>query len=229
MSTKRFAGRRFLFTFMFAALTGWCMLVPAAVVCADPIQGTISAVGTAEVAGTWDGHLWYQYTYTIEWSDLDYGLSHASLLQLPGCAAEDHLYLFPTERAEPYDGRSTGDGWEVGDPVVYTIFYDGTFLRTGGDPSLDADVSPPQLPVVKFEPVSGDDEPGKDGIGQFSFLANIEPTTGVLEGYVLAKHDGMVAVGNLSGAYPSCTVTPEPATMALLGLGLGAMLLARRK
>ena len=188
MSTQRFAGRGFLFASMFVALTGWCMLVPAAVVCADPIQGTLSAVGTAEAVGTWDGYLWYQYTYTIEWSDFQFGLSHVSLLELAGCAAEDHLYLFPTDLAEPYDGKSTGNGWEVGDPVVYTMFYDGILLRTGGDPSLDPDVSPPELPVVKFEPRENG-EAGKEGVGQFSFIANIEPTTGVLEGYVLAKHD----------------------------------------
>ena len=214
---------------MFLAAAGWCLFVPAAVVSACPIQGTISAVGTAEEVGTWNGYLWYEYTYTVEWSDFDYALSHVSLLQLPGCAAEDHLYLFPTDLAEPYDGRSTGEDWEVGDPVVYTILYDGSFRRTGGDPSLDPDVSPPELPVIQFEPREDDDEPGNNGIGQFSFIANIVPTTGILEGYVLGKHDGMVAVGNLSGAYPSCTPTPEPATMALLGLGLGAMLLARKK
>ena len=206
-----------------------CLLVPASGSLADVIQGNISAVGTVEEAGTWDGYLWYRYTYTVTWSDFDHGLSHMSLLQLAGCAELDHLYLFPMDRGEAWDGRSTDDDWEVGDPVDYTVLYEGSLLRTGGDPSLDPDVSPPELPVVKYEPCDGGSEPGKSGVGEFSFIANIEPKTGTLENAVLAKHDGMVAVGDLTGVYPRCTITPEPATMALLGLGLGGLIAWRRR
>jgi len=205
------------------------LLAPAAGATADVIQGTISAVGTVEEAGTWDGYLWYRYTYTVTWSDFDHGLSHMSLLQLAGCAMPDHQYLFPMDRGEAWDGRSTDDGWDVGDPLDYTVLYAGTFIRTGGDPSLGPDVSPPELPVVKYEPFGGGSEPGKSGVGEFSFIANIEYTTGTLEDAVLAKHAGDVAVGHLTGAYPRCTVTPEPATMALLGLGLGGLIACRRR
>jgi len=205
------------------------LLAPAAGVMADVIQSTISAVGTAEEAGTWDGYLWYRYTYTVTWSDFDHGLSHMSLLQLAGCAEPDHLYLFPMARGEACDGQSTDDGWEVGDSVEYTVLYAGGFIRTGGDPSLEPDVSPPELPVVKYEPFGGGAEPGKSGVGEFSFIANIEPATGTHEDVVVAKHSGDVAVGDLAGAYPRCTVTPEPATMALLGIGLGILIVRHRR
>lgn len=197
---------------------------------ADVIQGTISATGTAEVAGVWDGYTWYKYTYVVEWSDLDHGLSHLDLLQIAGCAESDHLFVFDPLGCEPYDGMSTGEDSEEGPPPDYTVFYDGMLLRSGGDPSLDPEQSPPGLPVIKYEPQSdGEDEPGKSGIGVFWFYANILPTTGTLADYVLAKHDGMVAVGDLTGAYPMCTVTPEPATMGLLGLGVLGLMLRRRK
>ena len=36
-------------------------------------------------------------------------------------------------------------------------------------------------------------------------------------------------LGNLTGAYPSCTITPEPAAIGLLGLGALALLKRKRK
>ncbi|MBN2583278.1 MAG: PEP-CTERM sorting domain-containing protein [Planctomycetes bacterium] len=205
-----------------------CLFVLTPAVLADPIQGTVSATGTVTVEGAWDGYLWYRYTYTVEWSGLDHALSHMDLLQLPGCANDDHLFLFPSDLCLPdVDGLSTSDYWEPGDPVIFTVLYEGTFLRTGGDPSMDPDVSPPGLPVIKYEPLCGLFEPGKDGVGVFSFICNVIPTYGTLTDFVLVKHNGDVAVGDLTGAYPSCTPTPEPFTSALLGLGMGGLMVAR--
>ena len=206
-----------------------CVLAAGSAARADLVQGTISATGVVQLEGEWDGYQWYRYTYTIEWSDFDYGLSHVNLLQLAGCAEPDHLYLFPMDLGEANDGWSTGEDWEEGMPICQEILYEGEFLRTGGDPSVPDAYSPDNLPVVKFEPIDAGTEPGNLGIGEFTFVANILPATGTLTDVVVAKHDGMIAVGDLSGAYPSCTVVPEPTTMALLGLGMGTMLIARKR
>jgi hypothetical protein len=203
-----------------------CLSVGVGATHAAPV---ISAVGVAEVEGVWDGYEWYRYTYTVEWSGFTRGLSHLSLLQLPGCALDDHLFLFPTDLGEPFDGQSTGAEWEPGDAVVFSVFYEGSFLRTGGDPSVGPELSPPALPVIKYEAVGGDDEPGKSGVGVFTFICNVYPAYGTLNDFVIVKHGAGADVGNLTGAYPSCTPTPEPVTAALLGLGLGGLIAARRR
>jgi len=210
----------------------------AAVVClsasaparADLIEGAISAVGSVQSEGIWDGYQWYRYSYTVEWSGFNRALSHMDLLQLPGCANPDHLFLFPVDFGAPSDGSSTGEQWKPGDPVIFTVFYKGSLLRTGGDPSLLSSMNPLGLPVIKYEPVPGSmDEPGKSGVGVFTFICNVYPAYGTLTDFVLAKHGVQGAVGDLTGAYPSCTPTPEPMTAALVGLGLGGLLISRRR
>ncbi|NLX58127.1 MAG: PEP-CTERM sorting domain-containing protein [Phycisphaerae bacterium] len=211
-----------------AALVCLSASVPAR---ADLIEGSISAVGTVQSDGVWDGYEWYRYTYTVEWSGFSRALSHLDLLQLPGCANLDHLFLFPSDVGlAPFDGLSTGEEWEPGDPVVFSVAYQGSFLRTGGDPSIPSELNPLALPVIKYEAIPGSmDEPGKNGVGVFIFICNVYPTYGTLTDFVLAKHNGNVAVGDLTGAYPSCTPTPEPMTAALVGLGLGGLIVSRRR
>lgn len=106
--------------------------------------------------------------------------------------------------------------------------WSGYFERNG-DPSLDPPVTDP---VAKcndpfFPP---DAEPGPEGYGTFSFYAYIIPEYGLYTDVLVAKAGTIPdTYGDLTGAYPSCIIIPEPATICLLGLGALAGLIKRKR
>lgn len=195
---------------------------------AAPATGSvISAVGTATqiAGGEYDG--WYKYTYTVTW-DLSKGLSHWDLVLKPACLDGLHFFDFAPENGLTKDGQSTGETWDIGDPVCYKVNYGAEFSPTG-DPSTNV-----TAPIIKWEPTSSYYEPGKEGTGQFWFYANVVPQTGTFDDVIVAKYGNNTRLGDLTGAYPSCNViqpqpVPEPATMAMLAFGGAMVYFARRR
>jgi len=207
---------------VYAVLASLAVLVGALVWPAAAEACLISATGTAELVTGGDYAGWYKYTYDMTWS-LRKGLSHWDLILKPGCTQPDHQIVFETELGGPYDGLSTGDGWKPSKPVDFTVPYEGMF-KPQGDPSIHL-----TAPLIKWEPDETYDEPGKKGIGQFWFFANILPEYSTLANVVVAKYGKKKVSGDLAGAYPSCQTIPEPATVVLLGLGGVGIVLTRRR
>ena len=184
------------------------------------ITGTCTATEITD-AGPYNG--WYLYEIAVEWDLGDSkgcGLSHWDAILKTGCAADDHLIEFDCPA-----GYSTSED-HPGDPGA--LGWTGYFIRTG-DPSLSGSMTDP---VVKYdEPLTPDDEePGCAGHGTFYFYANILPEYGTYAGALVAKA-GQVedTYGTLTGAYPSCTIVPEPATIGLTAFGAMVVLLRRRR
>ncbi len=168
-------------------------------------------------------HGWYLYEIDVEWnlgSQQGSGLSHWDVILKSGCAVADHLIEFDTPA-----GFSTSETLPL-DPNA--MGWTGYFGRTG-DPSLDPGVT---QPLVKFDEdfYPSGAEPGKEGYGTFYFYANIIPEYGTYGNAVVAKAGQIEdTYGELTGAYPSCTIIPEPAALSLLALGGLAMLMKRRR
>ena len=182
----------------------------------------ISGTGTADLVQTGDYAGWYKYTYEVTWN-LSKGLSHLDLVLKPGCTQEDHRIVFETELGGAYDGESTGECWNSGKPVVFTVPYEGMFAPNG-----DASINLTKA-LVKWEPYENGDEPGKKGIGQFWFYANILPEYGSFDNVFAGKYGQNTVFGDLTGAYPSCEIIPEPATAVLFLGGLGLTVLSGRR
>lgn len=207
---------------VYAILASLVVLVGALVWPAAAEASLISATGVAEKVTAGDYAGWYKYTYDVTWN-LAKGLSHWDLILKPGCTQPDHKIVFDTGIGGPYDGLSTGDGWNPGQPVVFTVSYEGRF-EPQGDPSVNL-----TAPLIKWEPYNLGDEPGKQGTGQFWFYANILPEYGTFDNVVVAKYGKKRVFGDLTGgAYPSCQIIPEPAALGMLAMGFGTMLVLRR-
>ena len=179
----------------------------------------ITATSTATLVtdpGPHEG--WLYYEIVVSWN-LSNGLSHWDLILKDGCKSLDHLIEFDTPA-----GYSNSEN-EPDNPNA--LHWTGFFDRAGDD-SVDVGNA-----VVKYNnpvnPLDPSDEPGKTGSGTFGFYANIFDETVSAQPLVIAKAGETNTLGNLTGAYPSCTITPEPAAIGLLGLGALALLKRKRK
>ena len=180
-----------------------CLALGALLASGPPARAcVISGTGTADLVQTGDYAGWYKYTYEVTWN-LSKGLSHLDLVLKPGCTQDDHHIVFETELGGAYDGESPGEGWDPGNPVVVTVSSEGMFEPNG--------------------------DPGKTGVGQFWFYANILPEYSTFDNIVVAKSGQNKVFGDMTGAYPSCQVIPEPATAVLLLGGLGLTVLSERR
>ncbi|HUU31314.1 MAG TPA: hypothetical protein VMY69_04355 [Phycisphaerae bacterium] len=189
---------------------------------ADAGASVISAVGSAELISEGAFAGWYKYTYDVTWS-LRRGLSHWDLVLKPACTQEDHLFVFDTDIGGAFDGLSTGKNWSSSNPVVFTVSYEGNF-EASGDPSIGL-----TEPLIKWEPNEGSDDPGKSGVGTFWFYSNVIPEYGTFDDIVVSKYGRYTNYGDLTGAYPSCEVIPEPLTVGLQGVGVVLTMLTRRR
>ena len=165
-------------------------------------------------------YLWYLYEIAVDW-DLNgegAGMSHLDVILKDGCKSADHLIEFDVPAGLSTSVQLPDDPEAMG--------WTGYFERNG-DPSLN----PVTNPVIKYNNpyYPPEAEPGPDGTGTFWFYANIIPEYGSYEGMLVGKA-GTISdtYGDLVGAYPSCTIIPEPAAMLLLGVG-AATLLGKRK
>ena len=209
--------RRKVQFFLVVAVLVVCICASQSFAVLIPPDITGTSIATPIVGGPRDG--WYYYEMSIEW-DLNgsgAGLSHFDLILGLECAGLDHLVEFDTP-----GGFSTTES-EPSNPTA--MGWTGYFNRTG-DPTTGL-----PNPVLKYNdpyfPV--DAQPGADGYGTFSFYSNIIPENGTLVGVLFAKSGSGVGdvFGDLTGDYPSCTIIPEPATLLLLGMG--SLLVSRRK
>lgn len=181
------------------------------------VAGTSSAALITE--GDYAG--WYLYKIDIDW-DLGQpgegaGLSHWDIILKQNCVLPDHLIEFDTPA-----GFSTSEDFPYD---VTALGWTGYFERNG-DPSLSSE----EKPVVKYDsphyPEGG--EPGPAGSGTFFFYSNIIPENGIHPDALVGKAGNIPdTYGELTGAYPSCTIVPEPATIIMLGLGSGFLLMRK--
>lgn len=194
-----------------------CAMSTAVIV---PPYITATSTATLVNGGQYDG--WYKYTIDFNWyfEGPGSGLSHWDIILKPGCAEDDHLIEFDT-----WAGYSTSEDFPD-DPGA--LGWTGFFEKNG-----DGSIPDVTDPIVKFdEPFDpDDDEPGKQGYGTFCFYSNIIPENGTFEDKIVSKGGSGVGVvfGDLQGDYPSCTIVPEPATMAIMVMGLSALVIRRCK
>lgn len=177
------------------------------------IPSSISGVSTARLLEDGDHEGWYLYEIELEW-DFNYSC-HTDLekwvLKLnSGCSEPDHLFEFDTvagySTSQYHPDEPSSMGWSGS-------FIEGIF---------------PDLPLIKYgKPYfPAGIESGPEGYGTFWFYSNVEPEY-VTHEQVLFGIDGCkVTCGFLTGDYPSCT--PEPATVCMLGIGSGLLLMRKR-
>lgn len=193
-----------------------CSTQSFAIIITPTISGQSSA--TAIIEGDYEG--FYLYQIDVVW-DFGYGaagLSHWDLILNEGCALPDHLIEFDSPA-----GFSTSEQFPF-DPDA--MGWSGYFQRKG-----DASLPLESGPVVKYDNpfFPGSAEPGDVGYGTFFFYSNIEPVFGIYPDVLVGKAGHMPDVyGDLSGAYPSCRIVPEPATVCMLGMGGGLLLMMKK-
>lgn len=174
---------------------------------------TLQCCSTEIMDGEYEG--WYKYVYDVSWymhfgQELDYWE-----LKLP-CDITDEAVF--TE----FDGSSNSVQHPF-DPEA--LSWDGLYLDS--DPVLGID-----CPVLRFTPdLSSGEDVRRTGGGTFEVISNLIPEHTSLDDVVVLKYVGSTSTltGDLNGCcYPTNTIVPEPATVCMLGLGCGLILMRKR-
>lgn len=180
------------------------------------ISGHSSA--TAITEGDYEGFYLYQVDVVWDFGCNSAGLSHWDLILKEGCKLPGHLIEFDSpagfSTSEQYPFDANAMGWSG-------------YFQLKGDPSLTLESGP----VVKYDSpfFPGSVEPGAIGYGTFFFYSNIEPEFGIYIDVLVGKAGHIPDVyGDLTGAYPSCRIVPEPATVCMLGMGSGLLLMLKK-
>lgn len=186
------------------------------------IAASISAVSTAELIvepGT-EYNGWYLYETEIQWDFSDqHALSHWDILLKLSCLGPENLIEFG---ALP-DGFSNSEEF----PNDYqAIQWEGFFERTG-DPTIQPGTMDPVIKYEPYQPIGA--EVPKIGEGKFWYYANMVPEIVNYDQAIIAKAGQDLFTGSLQGAYPSCAIIPEPASIDLLSLGALGLFSKKRK
>jgi hypothetical protein len=179
------------------------------------VQSSISGISTATLLDEGDHAGWYLYEIELRW-DFNYTCSadlERWVLKLKdGCSEPDHLFDF-----DACAGYSTSQHHPCN---PFSMGWSGYFIDDlfGDSPAIKYDR--PYFPRCV--------ESGPEGHGIFWFYSNVEPEY-VVDKDVLAGIDGCwIITGYLTGDYPSCRITPEPATVCMLGMGSGLLLMRKK-
>ncbi len=179
------------------------------------VPSSISGTSTATLLDDGNYSGWYLYEIELEW-DLNYSrcadLEKWILKLDSGCSEPDHLFEFDTvagystSQSHPDDPLSMG--WSGS--LIEGILPDSPLIKYG-KPYFPAGI-----------------ESGSEGHGTVWFYSNVMPEY-VIDKDVLIGIDGCrIVPGYLTGDYPNCSVTPEPATVCMLGMGSGLLLMRKR-
>lgn len=160
---------------------------------AQCVSGTVTAdfQESGPHAGLW------KYTMTVTW-DLPHGLSNITLDcgfgVCPGTACSK-VFEF-----DAVAGTSTGE------PEPCTVEYAGEF-NCEGNPSVGIDV-----PIVKWDVISEDCQPGPTGSGTFCFYVNAGPHEDSPLPVTIIKDDLDVCSETITGDCPAVCIVPVEET-----------------
>jgi hypothetical protein len=202
----------------------WLFSMVTLCFCSSPIYACmvhpyISGVSTATLLSEGEYEGWYLYKVSFEWNlgRRGAGLNHWDLILKENFAEEDHLIRFDAPAGLSTSKRFPCDTDAMG--------WTGYFNRKG-DRSINL-----KKPVVGYDGPHFSKWPvaGPIGHGEFWFYSNIIPEYGTYDNVLVARAGICHKIfGDLSGAYPSCTVVPEPVTVLLLGLGSSMLFIRKR-
>jgi hypothetical protein len=198
------------------------LLVALNLISSPVMAASISAQSSAELivdqGNEFNG--WYRYETKVQWDFSDqHALSHWDVLLKMQCLGPEKLIEF----GDLPDGFSNSEEF----PNDYqAIQWNGFFLRTG-DPTIQPGTMDPVVKYEPYQPISA--EVPKVGEGTYWYYSNMVPEIVDYDQGIVAKAGQDLFVGTLQGAYPSCAIIPEPASMDLLSLGALGLFSKKRK
>jgi hypothetical protein len=157
----------------------------------------------------------YLYTIEVQWNLRRRTNNLDLMLDLdPGGATDDHFIDFPLRRG--YFSRHRAALWG------------GSLVSMKAKENSDPDVI---QPVIEFGPSMGRGHSIRFGTATIYFYSALVPEYNGPYGDTLVVKTRRYSdiYGTLSGAYPSYTVIPEPATIVLLGWGSIVLLWKKRR
>ncbi|MCK4547534.1 MAG: hypothetical protein KAW17_08855 [Candidatus Eisenbacteria sp.] len=190
------------------------LMLVLAIVMPQPVMAQCQISGTSVVLPTDNPEmgLW-KYCIDVTWNSGSHGLSHLDVvLGLAECTWICDGFCFgvhnpagsstsPEEDVLPemMDGVDPPRGDSESDACV--VYYVAEFL-CGGDPSVPGVAEP----LVKYEPIDGECEPGKLGVGTYCFYTDWPPAqVYVPNSMLIVKAGQTVCFGELTGYLPTCS------------------------
>jgi hypothetical protein len=179
------------------------------------VDPSVSGTSTATLVTEGEHEGLYLYTMGVQWNlrrrtnNLDLMLDLDS-----GGATDDHFISFSLQRG--YFSRHRA------------ALFDGSLVSMKGEEISDSDVI---QPVIEFGPSRGRGHSIRFGTATIHFYSDLVPEYNgpYADVLVVKTRSSSDTYGTLSGAYPSYTVIPEPATIVLLSWGSIVLLWKKRR